>query len=274
MIMRAAARPALRARLARGLAVGLALGAGLVATPARAHIELLTPSARYTPNLQKDPPCGDPLNPPGAGPVATYQAGETITVEFDEFVDHSGHFRIALDPTGTDSFVLPMGFDDFYNSPEVLLDDIPDGPGGVYSIEVTLPDTPCEACTLQLIQVMNDGAWGPGDSDLYFQCADIVIEPAGAGTGDPTTGADDTGPGGSSDGDPGSSSADGPAGSEGVTADGPGGPGGSEGDGSGTSGPADSEGDDGGCGCRSSGGPAGAAPWLLVALVARRRRRG
>ena len=115
----------------RRLAAALVLGVGLWVGPAAAHITMLSPAARYSADMQKAPPCGHPDNPPGAGPVATYQAGETITVQFEETVDHAGHFRLALDTTGTDTFTLPTGFDDFYNSPEVILDDIPDMAGGV-----------------------------------------------------------------------------------------------------------------------------------------------
>lgn len=265
------------------LTAGLALGVGLWAAPAAAHIELLAPAARYSPDQQKSEPCGHPDNPPGAGPVATYQAGETITIQFDEFVDHGGHFRVALDPTGTDAFASPTGFEDFYNSPEVLLDEIPDMAGGMYSVDVTLPDVPCDPCTLQLIQVMNDGAWGPGNSDLYFQCADIVIEGAGGGTagdgtaGDGTAGGGDdgstSGQGGTSPGgDVGSGE---PVGSEGSSTESNGSEGSAGESGSGSSTGPDSEGDEGGCSCRTdAGAPATAAPWLLVALAAWRRRRG
>jgi MYXO-CTERM domain-containing protein len=269
----------------RRLAAALVLGMGLWAGPAAAHITMLSPAARYSSDMQKAPPCGHPDNPPGAGPVATYQAGETITVQFEETVNHPGHFRLALDMTGTDTFTLPTGFDDFYNSPEVILDDIPDMAGGVYSVDVTLPDTPCDPCTLQLIQVMDDGSWGPGDSDLYFNCADIVIEGSGAGSGGTGTGGNGTG-GSGGDGTTGDSGPSGEVGSGGDAGSGGGSTGGgSEGTGgggtadgasTGSSGPSDSEDDKGGCSCRAEAGgsgPASAAPWLLVALLAWRRRR-
>jgi MYXO-CTERM domain-containing protein len=267
----------------RRFAVAIALGVGLWAGPAAAHVELLVPTARYSPDFQKSPPCGHPDNPPGAGPVATYQAGETITIVFDEFINHPGHYRVALDPTGTDAFVSPTGFQDYYNSPEVLLDAIPDMNGGMYSVEVTLPDTPCDPCTLQLIQVMNDGAWGPGNSDLYFQCADIVIEGAGGGTGDGTGGddtdGDGTGGGGSASG-PGGTSPGGDVGSGGpVDSDGgttvASGTEGTAGETDrGSSGSGDAEDGGGGCSCRTAGSsPAAVAPWLLVGLLAVRRRR-
>lgn len=265
----------------RRLAAALALGMGLWAVPARAHIEMLMPAARYTPDMQKDDPCGHPMNPPGKNPPHVFQAGETITIEFEEFVDHTGHFRVAVDLTGTDDFTSPMGFEDFYNSPEVILDDIPDDQdGGLHTVEVTLPDTPCDPCTLQLIQVMtDDGAWGPGNDDLYFQCADIVLEPAPAGdTGDTgsgdTTGAGDTTSGGDEStagpidpdtGEPGDGDDDDSAGSNtgGIN------PGTSDG------GTADSDSsDEGGCSCRADAGGTTTAPWLLLALMAGVRRRG
>lgn len=276
-----APHPMLRSSRARfvladlGVAATLALGLGLWSTPARAHIELLLPSARYTPDTQKSPPCGHPDNPPGDGSVTVFEPGETITIEFDEFVDHPGHFRIALDPTGTDAFTSPTDFDDFYNSPEVLLDDIADAAGGLYQIDVTLPDEPCNPCTLQLIQVMNDGAWGPGNSDLYFQCADIAIEPAGAGTGtgpdlttggNGETGADDSSGGGET-GSPGDDS--GNPGDDTDPGDGTGG----VNPGSESTGPADSD-EGGGCSCRAAHGRGdSAAPWLLLVLLGWPRRR-
>lgn len=259
----------------RRLASCLALGLGLWAAPADAHIELLSPSARYTPDQQKAEPCGVAGNPPGDGTAEVFEPGETITVEWDEFVNHPGHFRIAVDPSGTDAFTSPMAYDDFYNSPEVLLDDIGNIGGGLYQVEVTLPNEPCDPCTLQLIQVMEDGAWGPGTSDLYFQCADIVIEAAGGGTGgNDGTGGGNDGTGGGNDSTGGAGETGG--GSVGGTAvggeDGSSGAGG-DGSGSETSGPADSEDGDGGCSCRADPGPRGAAPWLLVALLGWRRRR-
>lgn len=241
------------------VALGLLFGGSVVfaAEPAWAHVDLFSPPARYPTNLQKDAPCGHPDNPPGDGEPAVFEAGQTITLRFEEFVDHTGHFRVALDPTGNDAFTSPANFDDFYNSPEVLLDDIPDAQeGGLHEVEVTLPDVTCDPCSLQLIQVMtDDGAFGPGTSDLYFQCADIVMVPAGSlgsSGGEMTAGsatnssAGGTGPGGF------------------TTAMGTG----SEG-----SDTADSDDDAAGCSCTASAG-GGAWWWLLLAPAARRRRRG
>ena len=58
------------------------------------------------------------------------------------------------------------------NFPTTMVEPIADKSGGHYSQSITLPTTPCENCTLQLIQVMTTSV--PYNS-FYFQCADIRI---------------------------------------------------------------------------------------------------
>jgi MYXO-CTERM domain-containing protein len=104
-----------------------------------------------------------------------------ITITLDEFVDHGGHFRISFSEDGTDQFVNPTAFDDFYNDPSVLLDDIPDNQdGGIHEIDFVVPDVNCNPCTIQALQVMSGGSFSEGS--LYYNCADIVIEGASQGT--------------------------------------------------------------------------------------------
>jgi uncharacterized protein (TIGR03382 family) len=144
----------------------------LVPSLAHAHAVLLDPPPR-DPNQIKTFPCG------GAGPTAaasaqrtSYAAGSTITVEFSEFVQHPGYFRIAFSPNGLD------GFDQ-----HVLVPMIADTNGSHYSVQVTLPNTPCDSCSLQLIQCM-DGSLPPVAScSNYYSCADLVLTGA-AGTPD------------------------------------------------------------------------------------------
>lgn len=144
---------------------------------ASAHVALTEPAARYARDFVKEAPCGRADNPRGEV-VATYVAGETITVRWDEFIGHPGHFRLALSADGDGAFVDPTDYDDFYAADNVLLDDIED-PDGVaeHAVQLTLPDLECEACVLQLIQVMTDKPpWGPaGGNELYYQCADIRL---------------------------------------------------------------------------------------------------
>lgn len=164
----------------------------VLATPAAAsaHVALVEPPARYERDYLKAGPCGHPDNPPGEV-MATYAPGETITVRWDEFIGHPGHFRLALSAEGDGAFVDPMDYDDFYSAANVLLDDIEDPPDRRdHQVELTLPaGLECEACVLQLIQVMTDKPpWGPeGGNELYYQCADIRIV-VGAGGDEPSDG--------------------------------------------------------------------------------------
>jgi hypothetical protein len=145
--------------------------------------------------------------------VTTYKPGEKIVVSFDEHVNHPGHFRISFDDDGHDGFADPQAYDDFYTNEYVLLDDIADKQGGIYEIEVTLPDIECENCTLQVQQTMTDKPpFGPGGGvDFYWQCADIRLANDGAETttGEPgTTAGDETAStGGADDTSTGSTSA-------------------------------------------------------------------
>lgn len=167
------------------LTVSLAL-----AGDASAHIQLMSPTQRHS--AQKAGPCGvgpDDIRGPN---VTTFKPGETITVVFDEHVDHPGHFRVSFDDDGHDGFLDPQSYTDFYTNDLVLLDEIADKNGGIYEVEVTLPDIECDNCTLQVLQVMTDKPpFGPGGGvDFYWQCADIRLEGELAGT--TTTGEPDT----------------------------------------------------------------------------------
>ena len=234
---------------------------GLLAASPLAHVELTYPPQRYPAVNQfqlelKYAPCGRDGNPPGEVERTVFAPGQTITVRWDEFVPHPGHFRIAFDPDGDDDLADPAGYDDLYTEGVlVLADGIPHEDGKqYYAYDVTLPDMPCETCTLQLIQVMTDKMpWGPaGGDDLYYQCADLVLDPAAGGsTGDAGTGT--TG-----------------------TTETSAGPGSAGGDSTGT-GEADATGGEGaatGCGCRApgSGTPRGLLAGLVLVGLARRRR--
>ena len=273
--------------------IALGLGASW-SGDAAAHIHLTSPPARYPMDAQKDAPCGaDPAAPPAVvGGVTVFQAGETITLTVDEFVGHSGSLRVAIDPTGTDTFEFPTSYDDL-SGPNILASF--DDPGGMseHQLEVKLPDEPCDPCTLQVIQFMEDGSFS--NDDFYFQCADIVIEGVGGATDGTDSGPSDdtagsasasaTGSGGDDSGDDGAATG-GTAGNADAGDDGPGdgagdgaddaaddggsgaiGTGATDGDGSG------SNDDSGGCSCSSTPVPASAA-WMVglfgLALVRRR----
>ena len=148
------------------------------AAPAAAHIQLDSPAPR-TSEL-KAGPCGAAGSTRGTN-ISTFLPGQTITVEWDETVDHPGPYRISFD-TGADAFPDPVQPDD--NFPTTLVDQIADKTGGHYTQDVTLPDIECDDCTLQLVQVMTTAV--PYNS-FYFQCADLVLS-ADAGSGSDTGG--------------------------------------------------------------------------------------
>jgi hypothetical protein len=146
------------------------------AAPAWAHIAMTSPPPRG--EAQKTGPCGASGSTRGST-VTTFQAGQTITVEWDETVDHPGHYRIAFDDDGDDVFRNPNNPGDGFAS--TLVEPITDKGGGHYTQEVTLPNISCDNCTLQLIQVMTTQV--PYNS-FYYQCADITIV-GGDGGGEP-----------------------------------------------------------------------------------------
>jgi MYXO-CTERM domain-containing protein len=161
----------------RSLRLFALVGIGLLGpAAAHAHIELKSPKPRTLD--QKTGPCGASGSVRGAN-VTTYRPGETITVEWDETVDHPGHYRIAFDDNGNDSFQIPRRPDDSF--PQTLADQIADRSGsGHYTQQITLPNISCTNCTLQLIQVMTTAV--PYDS-FYFQCADLVLDGEAPGPG-------------------------------------------------------------------------------------------
>lgn len=159
---------------------------------AGAHIKLIDPPPRV--NDLKTAPCGSGTSVRGTN-VTTFAPGETITVTWDETVDHPGHYRISFDNDGND-FQNPSTPDD--NFPETLVEPIADKAGGRYTQDVTLPTTPCENCTLQLVQVMTTQV--PYNS-FYYQCSDIrIADDGGSGVdpgGDGTSGGCNAGGAGS-----------------------------------------------------------------------------
>lgn len=143
--------------ISRGLC-GLLLS--IVAFEASAHARWLAsgPTPGRTNNdANKVGPCGAArTNNP-----AVFRAGETVNLEWEATIYHRGYFRIAFSPAND------QGFDD-----NVLLDNYSELQGQrTYSAAVTLPNTPCDNCTLQLIQVMLDR----NPPTNYYSCADIQL---------------------------------------------------------------------------------------------------
>lgn len=143
----------------------------LLSGTASAHVTLTYPAPRTQDN--KEGPCGATGSRRGTR-VTTFAPGATITVQWDETVDHPGHYRIAFDNDGDDVFVNPNNPND--NFAFTLEEPIADKTGGRYTQEITLPTELCASCTLQLMQIMTTEV--PYNS-FYYQCADIAIAEGG-----------------------------------------------------------------------------------------------
>lgn len=184
--------------------------AGLLAwaalsSSAQAHIKLIKPDAWLNEDgsggPQKGGPCGpggfDDVQPvPMSMKITTVTAGDMLMVEFDETVHHPGWFRIALaeDPNDFEEIDFPNAANCNYDMSKVPTEPhgnvLADGLGMDTNIGganrkfmemVKLPDTPCEKCTLQVIQVMADALHAPPDC-IYYHCAELKILPkSGAG---------------------------------------------------------------------------------------------
>ncbi len=108
-------------------------------------------------------PCGGyarAVSPPVLAP------GQTITVNWEEVIDHPGRYEFYFSSASDQNFML--------------LATIPDTATGAlphqYTTQLTLPNVTCTDCTLQMIQVMTEN---PNMPSLYFSCADMKLE-AGA----------------------------------------------------------------------------------------------
>jgi len=225
-----------------------------------AHVDLSSPNPRAhgeTEGDLKSGPCGQTANGRTSN-VNVFAPGETITVTFNEYIDHPAYYRIAFDDDGDDGFAMrtdgqtvpdaddPEAMEAALNMDAEILAIVPEvndtTPGvstDVRNVDVTLPNITCENCTLQVIQYMYNN---PGQG--YFQCADIALRAA------QTTG--DAGPGGE-----GGSANAGEAGAAGAVGAGAGGA-----PASGNAGTGNGSGGTGGAPTPSggSGGAAGASP--------------
>jgi len=203
----------------RGLVATLTVWGALVVAPgaARAHIKMSAPAGWITTSSLGDPqkitPCGvDPKMPSTftvTNAVTTLHVGDKVTFNWTETVPHDGHFRIALAINSrdelTDPMVTKMNSDGTAaevatsTAYPVLADNLfPHTAASVsgnkpYTYSVTIPNTPCTKCTLQLLQFMANHPLDP--SYFYHQCADVTILGAGGngGKGGSTSGSGGSG---------------------------------------------------------------------------------
>lgn len=183
--------------------------------PAAAHFQLKKPTSWLKEDAaggpQKGGPCGpggyDNVNPtPTSGAVTDFHAGDSIEIDWVDTIAHPGYFRIALAQDRGD-FKNPTivqdascNFDESMvptmASGNVLADGVHfrtrngfNAPAGtMFTQMVTLPDQPCDKCTLQVMQIMENDIKSLSQC-YYFHCADIRILPKGASGSGGTTGS-------------------------------------------------------------------------------------
>ncbi|MBK7843319.1 MAG: lytic polysaccharide monooxygenase [Bdellovibrionales bacterium] len=129
-----------------------------------AHVALTSPTPRpgttdstKTANSTTNP-CGGVNR--GANSV-TFAAGSNLTFSWRETIEHPGRFLVQFSPANDQSFELPAN--ELFRKEDTET-------RGTHSATVKLPNTACEACTLRLVQVMDDQ---PGE--LYVNCVDIRL---------------------------------------------------------------------------------------------------
>lgn len=132
------------------------------------------------------------------GPYATasptvLQAGSTVTITWDETIHHGGNFQFYFAPSTVTSQqnILPLGVPSPVPTSNLLYqvaqsftnsNNLPHH----YSAQLTLPNSPCTHCTLQMYQVNSDIVGGanyptsPNNVVYYFSCADIQLTSAAA----------------------------------------------------------------------------------------------
>jgi MYXO-CTERM domain-containing protein len=148
---------------------------------------------------QKVGPCGvdSTVTYTASNMVTTVHTGDKLTVNWTETVPHDGHFRIALAINSrdelTDPAVTQMNTDGtakqvaISTAYPILADGLFEhtaasvSAGKAYTYTVTIPNTPCAKCTLQLLQFMANHPLDP--SYFYHHCADLTILGSGGASG-------------------------------------------------------------------------------------------
>lgn len=191
----------------RQLLLGFALLGTLgVTSSASAHFKLTSPASWLKEDAQGNPqkvsPCGvaEGTTTGLSGEVTTYHAGETIMVEWTDTIAHPGHFRIALAEDRKDlkdpdiKQDAQCSYDESLVPKEASGNVLADGvafrsrngfnaqAGMKFTQPVTLPDKPCDNCTLQVMQVMENDIQAISNC-YYLHCANIKILPAESTSG-------------------------------------------------------------------------------------------
>ena len=115
----------------------------------------------------KTAPCGGTSR---TANVKKYTAGESVTLEFEETINHPGYYEVHLFGANDQKVAgvpSPLAkLDDTQNNP------IRNGNNHQYKITFQVPAVDCPECAFQLIQVMLDNPNAPSN---YYSCTDVSI---------------------------------------------------------------------------------------------------
>lgn len=136
------------------------------------HARLLpggnTPPRSGDTNL-KTGPCG---GIPKTTPVASFNSGQTITLQWEETINHPGYFDFFISSDNDQTFTHLKRVEDDQNNRETLPHR--------YETTLELPTgLICDNCTIQMIQQMTEN---PSNPRPYFSCSDIEIKNSGTDT--------------------------------------------------------------------------------------------
>lgn len=155
------------------------VAAAMTFSSASAHTVLKSPAPLSADADAKVGPCGCTFEPGATKPcdamynVQTLTAGTTVNVTWTETIQHTGKFRVAFSSKAPedvtvadmDGGVLWEGNDNNPTAPKDI------------SQPITVPNTPCDLCTIQVRQFMENAA-----SPYYFTCAAVkIVAPSGTG---------------------------------------------------------------------------------------------
>lgn len=108
----------------------------------------------------KSGPCGGLAKSPNP---KTLSPGATITINWEETINHPGRFEFYFSTANDSNFTLLKTVPDNSNA----TNDLPHQ----FNTTITLPNVSCDNCTLQMIQVMTDR----NPPSNYYSCADIRL---------------------------------------------------------------------------------------------------
>ncbi|MGQ0506677.1 MAG: lytic polysaccharide monooxygenase [Myxococcaceae bacterium] len=161
----------------------------IAAPPVFAHARLTTPTPRSTSDAIKDTggvagsglgPC---MNGATAVPFTTMQAGSTITVNWDETINHPGCFLLSIKTSEGGAF------EELKNVKHVATGPVPNQANPrKYTTTVTLPNVNTTRAVFLMRQIMlaDDTVPCPPNPILagqpYYSCADLILTGGDGGT--------------------------------------------------------------------------------------------